>query len=198
MSEISRAALFGKLNQPRLQGHRGRDGVLQAARQSVRRAGALDAADPADAGFRPASHRQAFRARSIAAREGRDRRARSAAARRDLDFGFFLACRERGRARLGLRDADVRCAAGPHRPSRGRDAENAVVAQRVDRHFAPVRAGQGRHIDRGFLPHRQRLTRGHAWSPWMARRWRRLAKRATRWRRRRWASRKRSNGSPPT
>ncbi len=47
MSEISRVALFGKLNPPGLQGHRGRDRVLQAARQPVRRAGALDAADPA-------------------------------------------------------------------------------------------------------------------------------------------------------
>ena len=119
--------------QPRVQGHRGRDGVLQAARQPVCRTGALDTADSADARLRPASHRQAFRARSVAGREGRHRGARSAAARRDLDLGLFIARRECGRARLGLRDADVRGAARPHGSSRRRNAEDALAAECLDR-----------------------------------------------------------------
>ena len=50
-----------------LQGHRRRHRLLQAARQPVRRAGALARADPADAGLRPAPHRPALRARRLGA-----------------------------------------------------------------------------------------------------------------------------------
>ena len=57
-----------------------------------------------------------------------------------LDLGSVVARRECGRARLGLRDADVRRTARPHRPSRRRDAEDAVAAECADRHLAPVRA----------------------------------------------------------
>ena len=74
------------------------------------------------------------------------------------------------------------------------DAEDAVAAQCAARHLAPVRARQGRHADRGFRTDRQRLARGHARAPPTARRWRRRAKPATPWRRRRWASRRRSSG----
>ena len=51
---------------------RRRDRVLQAARQSVCRAGALGAPDPHHAGFRPAPHRAAFRTRPGAAGGRRD------------------------------------------------------------------------------------------------------------------------------
>ena len=47
---------------------------------------------------------------------GHDRGARPAAARRDLDLRSFVARRGSGRARLGLRHADVRRHAGAHRP----------------------------------------------------------------------------------
>ncbi len=48
-----------------------------------------------------------------------------------LDFRLVLARRERRRARLGLRDADVRRRAGAHRPSDRRHAQDAVAAQRA-------------------------------------------------------------------
>ena len=119
--------------QPRLQGDRRRHRLLQAARQPVRRAGALAPADPADAGLGPAPDHQALRARSVAAGQGRHRRARSAAARCDVDLRSVVARRERRRARLGLRDADVRRRAGAHRLPDGRHGQDAVAAQRAAR-----------------------------------------------------------------
>ena len=46
----------------------------------------------------------------------------------------------RRRARLGLRHADVRRHPRPHRPSDGRHAEDAVAAQCAAGHLAAVRA----------------------------------------------------------
>jgi len=60
-------------------------------------------------------------------------------------------------------DADVRRAARPHRSSRRRDDEDAVAAQCADGHLAAVRAHQGRHLDRGLRAHRQRFARRQAW-----------------------------------
>src|SRR6185295_10601709 len=77
-----------EVEQPRVQSDRRRDGVLQVAGESVRRAGPLDPADSPDTRLRPASHRPALRTGSIATGEGRDRRFGSAAARRDVDLGF--------------------------------------------------------------------------------------------------------------
>ena len=119
--------------------------------------------------------------------EALDRLPRGATSISDLS----VARRERGRARLGLRDADVRRAAGPHGSPRRRHAQDAVAAQRLDRHLAAVRAHQARHADRGLRADRQRLAGRQARQRPTARRSRRLAKRATRWRRRRWASRRR-------
>ncbi len=60
MAEISRGALFGKLNSLRLPEHRKRHRVLQTARQPVRRNRALGASDPAIAGLRSAPDRRRF------------------------------------------------------------------------------------------------------------------------------------------
>ena len=79
----------------------------------------------ADAGLRPAPHRPALRARRRARWPRPDGRARPAAARRDVDLRLLRAHRGRGRARLGLRLADVRRLAGAHRPPAGRHAEDA-------------------------------------------------------------------------
>ncbi len=70
---------------------------------------------------------------------------------------------------------------------------NALVA--ISRQFE---AHQGRHADRGLRANRERLAGGAARAPRTVRRWRRPAKPAARWRRRRWASRKRSSGLPRT
>ena len=65
--------------------------------------------DPAAAGLRPAPHRRATsRSTRRALAQGPDRGARPAAARRDLDHRPVAARRGGGRARLGLRHADVR------------------------------------------------------------------------------------------
>ena len=101
MSEISRSALFGKLNSlayKAIEGAtvfcklRGNPYVelvhwLQQILQTP------------DIGRAP--DRQALRARSVAAGQGPHRRARSAAARRDVDFRPVVARRERRRARAG-------------------------------------------------------------------------------------------------
>src|SRR5215218_1820498 len=50
----------------------------------------------------------------------------------ELDLGVLDPHRDRGRARLGLRQPDVRRFAGAHRPSDGRHDEDAVAAQRAD------------------------------------------------------------------
>ena len=56
-----------------------------------------------------------------------------------LDLRPLAARRGRGRARLGLRDADVRRVAGAHRPPDRRHAQDAVAAQRAARDLAAVR-----------------------------------------------------------
>ncbi len=193
MSEISRSALFGKLNSLAYKAIEGAtvfcklrgnpyvelvhwiQQILQTPDSDLHRIVRHFELDPSRL------------AKDVT--EALDRLPRGASSISDL----FVARRECGRARLGLRDADVRGAARPHRSSRRRDAEDALAAECVDRHLAPVRARQGRHVDRGFCPDRQRLAGGQARAPRMARRWRRRAKPATPWRRRRWASRRRSS-----
>ena len=103
MSEISRSALFGKLNSlayKAIEGAtvfcklRGNPYVelvhwLQQILQT-----------PDSDLHRIVRH---FELDAVAAGEGPDRRARPAAARRDVDLGPVVARRERRRARLGLR-----------------------------------------------------------------------------------------------
>ena len=110
-----------------------------------------------------------------------------------LDLGSVVARRECRRARLGLRDADVRRAAVRtghlivgmlKTPS----LRNALIGD-----LAPVRAHQARHADRRLRADRRTARRKTRSAPPTARRWRRRARPATRWRRRRWASRKRSS-----
>ena len=55
------------------------------------------------------------------------------AARRHVDLRLVVARRERCGARMGVRHADVRGRAGADRLSHGRDDQDAVAAQRADR-----------------------------------------------------------------
>ena len=129
MSEISRSALFGKLNSLAYKAIEGATVFCKLRGNPYVELVHWIQQILHDARLRPASDRQAFRDRFVAPGQGRDRSARSAAPRRELDFGSFSARRERGRTRLGLRDADVRRIARPHRSSRRRHAEDAVAAQ---------------------------------------------------------------------
>ena len=193
MSEISRTALFGKLNSLAYKAIEGAtvfcklrgnpyvelvhwlQQILQTPDSDLHRIVRHFELDPSRV------------AKDVT--EALDRLPRGASSISDL----FIARRERGRARLGLRDADVRGAARPHGSSGRRDAEDALAAECLDRHLAAVRARQGGHVDRGFCAGSSTARPRTSWAPRMDRRWRRQVKPATRWRRRRWASRRRSS-----
>ena len=140
MSEISRSALFGKLNSLAYKAIEGATVFCKLRGnpyvELVHWIQQILQTPDSDL-HRIVRH---FELDSVAAGEGRHRGARSAAARRDVDLGPVDARRERGRARLGLRDADVRRAARAHRPPGRRHAEDAVAAQRADGDLAAVRA----------------------------------------------------------
>ena len=114
MSEINRAALFGKLNSLAYKAIEGAT-VLQVARQSLRRAGALDAADPADARYRPAADHQALRAGPVAAAkditDALDRLPRGATSISDLSSHVESAV-ERGWVHATLMFGDVQVRTG--------------------------------------------------------------------------------------
>ena len=163
MTEISRVAVFGKLNSLAYKAHRGRHRVLQAARQSVRRAGALDLSrscrrriPTCTASSRHFELDPARLAKDMT--DALDRLPRGATSISDLSTHVD----ERRRARLGLRDADVRRHAGPHRAPAGRDAEDAVAAQRaagISRQFERVKLDT---LTDEFAKHRRRLARGRS------------------------------------
>ena len=98
MSEISRVALFGKLNSLAYKAIEGATVFCKLRGNPYVELEHWLQQILADAGFRPASHHPALRARSVAAGEGHDRRARPPAARRDLDLRPVGAHRECGRA----------------------------------------------------------------------------------------------------
>ena len=108
VSEISRAALFGKLNSLGYKAIEAATGVLQAARQPARRDGALAVPDPAEPGQRPPPHPPPVRDRPGAPGGGPDALARLAAAGRDLDLGLLAA--HGGGGRAGLRERGARTA----------------------------------------------------------------------------------------
>ena len=129
MGEISRVALFGKLNSLAYKAMEGATVFCKLRGNPVRRAGTLAATDPADSGLRSASHRQAFRDRRITACErpdrALDRLPRGATSISDLSH----ACGKCGRARLGLWLADVRRDARAHGPSGRRHSEDPFLTQ---------------------------------------------------------------------
>ena len=197
MSEITRVALFGKLEHHGLQGHRKRDRLLQAARKSVRRAGALVPPDPAAAGLRPAPHRPAFRARSVAGwRKTSPRRStacRAARRRSPISASHVEEAVERGWVFGSLMFGAV---AGAHRPSGRRHAEDPRPAQcagGMSREFDKVKADR---LTDEFRRDRRRLARGRAGPRPAEPSVRRPAKPAAPWRRRRWGSRRRCDASP--
>ena len=126
MGEISRVALFGKLNSL---GYKAIEGATVFCKMRGNPYVELvhwlhQILQLQDS--RPAPHRQALRHRRRRGwREDLTADARPAAARRDLDLRSLVAHRRRGRARLGLRLADVRRLAGAHRPPGRRHPEDA-------------------------------------------------------------------------
>ena len=133
MSEISRVALFGKLNSlgykaiesatvfcklrgnPYVEVVHWFHQILQQQDSDLHRIVRDFQLDPGAAG------------------QEHDRGARPPAARRDVDLRSVVARRGGGRARLGLRQPDVRRRQGPHRPPAGRHAQDAGAAQRAAR-----------------------------------------------------------------
>ena len=129
MSEISRSALFGKLNSLAYKAIEGATVFCKLRGnpyvELVHWIQQILNAPDSDL-HRIVRH---FEIDRVAAGQGHHRGARPAAARRHVDFGPVRARRERGRAGLGLRHADVRRVAGAHRPPDRRDPEDAVAAQ---------------------------------------------------------------------
>ena len=103
MSEISRVALFGKLNSLAYKAIEGATVFCKLRGnpyvELVHWIQQILQTPDSDL-HRIVRH---FELDAVAAGAGRDRGARSAAARRDVDLGLLDARRERGRARLGLR-----------------------------------------------------------------------------------------------
>ena len=198
MSEISRSALFGKLNSLAYKAIEGAtvfcklrgnpyvelvhwiQQILQTPDSDLHRIVRHFELDPSRL------------AKDIT--EALDRLPRGATSISDLSD----ARRERRRARLGLRDADVRRVAGPHRASvvgmlKTPSLRNALIG--ISRQFEHVKADTltedfARIVNgspEDALGATRRIVAGGA-----------RAKRATRWRRRRWASRRRSSASRRT
>ncbi len=201
MGDISRVAAVRQTEQPWLQGHRRRDGVLQAAGQSVRRDGALAAPDPAAAELRPALHRarrstmDASRSRATSPR--RSTGCRVAPRRSPISPPTSRMRCERAWVWATLKFGDI---AGPHGPRGRRDAQDAAPSRTcscgISREFdrikpdelpttstrsAPARRRQRSRAQRRHAIRRAggagRIQRGDA-------------------ARRRWASRRRSSASP--
>jgi predicted component of type VI protein secretion system len=144
LSLFYRAWALRKAQSAGLQGGRRRHRLLQAARQPLCGAGALDGADRAEPRQRLAPHHQALRAGRVGAGQGHHRRAGPAAARGHVDQRHRRQHRPRGRARLGLRLADVRRHAVRSGYMLLGMLKTKQPAQCAVRHLAPVREDQAR------------------------------------------------------
>ncbi len=140
--------------------------------------------------------------------QGPDRRARPPAARLDLDHRPVLPCRGSGGARLGLRQPDVRREPGAHRLPGDRHPQDAEPAPCPHRAVGGIRQAQGRGAHRASSPRSWPPRPRTACPPAMAsaptqwaqraRRGPRRARPAARWRRARWAARRPCSSSPWT
>ena len=192
MSEISRVALFGKLNSVAYK-------AIEGATVFCKLRGnpyvelehwVMQIVQAQDTDWhRSIKH---FGLDVDRAGQGHHQGARSAAARLDLDLRpgrEYLRCR---RARLGLWHAEVRRIAGTHRASAVRHAQDAFAGQPAARHLEGIRARSSptfwaTNSPRSSPARRKKIcapatVRASAANP---------AKPAARWRPPRWASRKR-------
>ena len=192
MSEISRVALFGKLNSLAYKAIEGATVFCKLRGNPYVELEHWLMQMLQHARHRPAPHRPPFRDRLRPSGGRLHRRARPAAARRDLDLGSGRAHCRRRRARLGVRHADVRRQPGAHRPSVCRDVEDPLaraialigICKQFERIKPDVLGDDFAKIVAGSPEESLKATDGTGA--------RRPAKPAARWRRRRWASRRRS------
>ena len=201
MSEISRVALFGKLN-PLV--YKTIEGATVFCKlrgnpyvELVHWMTQLLENNDSDVH----AHRAPLRARRRGAGARRHRRARPPAARLDRALRFLRAHPRRDRARLGLRLAAVRRRRGAQRLPAARHAEDAAPAQRAAR---ASRASSSKiKVDdlADELPTIVgKIAASRAWGRRTAAACRAAspARCRARWRRRRWASRRRSRSSRST